>query len=506
MQTDPVLALACGLGGLLLCWSTIPVVRFFALRYGWTIRARAFHHTHTAAVPRLGGIGFGLAFLVVGGLALLVASPERFQMNLTLILTSLAMLAMGLWDDFRPLGARKKLIAQVLIAWLAFLGGLHIDWFRNPLTGHAINLGMWGLPVTVFWLVAVTNLINLVDGIDGLAGGIALMLLVLLAFFGAEKFVLPTLVAAGMAGALIAFLRFNFPPATIYMGDGGAYFLGFLIGSLTIVTSNKGTVAAAMVAPLFALALPILDVSLAILRRGSKGLPFFRPDRQHIHHKLIRKGFSQRRVVLMLYGLTAICSVMALAVFYSQGRLLPVLVGALFIILLLSASMFGLIGHLGDLPKSLDVSLQLRKDSRYALAIADLLEMEAERSETLQELWLSYVFMMRRLGFSQVRLFIAGQDHALELNLLELNKGSPVHRSRQELLFANIQAFEFIADKLDFSEESFDQLSELAAEAWLKAAQAWKTHHDTYPVRFAHGSPPARFEGAPGEVFISSAA
>jgi UDP-GlcNAc:undecaprenyl-phosphate GlcNAc-1-phosphate transferase len=139
-----------------------------------------------------------------------------------------------------------------------------------------------------WWLVAFTNLINLIDGIDGLAGGIALMLMALLAYVGfGPGPVFSVLLATGMAGALMAFLLYNFPPARIYMGDGGAYFLGFLIGTLTIVNSSKGTALAALVAPLFALALPIVDVGLAIARRAIKGLPIYRPDRKHLHHRLV---------------------------------------------------------------------------------------------------------------------------------------------------------------------------------------------------------------------------
>jgi UDP-GlcNAc:undecaprenyl-phosphate GlcNAc-1-phosphate transferase len=147
-----------------------------------------------------------------------------------------------------------------------------------PFSATIIDLGNWGILITVLWLVGMTNLINLIDGADGLAGGICLMLMVLLAYVGHESGSFELLVS-GMAGALLAFLWFNFPPARIYLGDGGAYFLGFQIGLLAILSSHKGTVLAALVAPLFVLALPIIDTALAILRRGLRGLPIFRPDR-----------------------------------------------------------------------------------------------------------------------------------------------------------------------------------------------------------------------------------
>ena len=143
--------------------------------------------------------------------------------------------------------------------------------------------------LTVLWLVGMTNLINLIDGVDGLAGGICLMLMGLLAYVGHDSGSYECLVS-GMAGALLGFLWFNFPPARVYLGDSGAYFLGFQIGLFSIISSHKGTIFAALVAPLFVLALPILDTTLAILRRGLRGLPIFRADRRHIHHHCSKWG------------------------------------------------------------------------------------------------------------------------------------------------------------------------------------------------------------------------
>ncbi len=224
------------------------------------------------------------------------------------------------------LGARRKLIGQLVIATAAYWAGIEINKFQIPFTGHIIALGYWSWPVTVFWLVALTNLINLIDGVDGLAGGICLMLMLLLVFVGGGAGDL-SFIAAGMAGALLGFLWFNFPPARIYMGDGGAYFLGFLIACKTIAGSQKGTVFAALTAPLFVLALPILDTALAILRRGLRGLPLFRADRSHIHHHLLDSGLSRRRVVLAAYAFTAIFLGLGFVAFWWHGQHLAILLG-----------------------------------------------------------------------------------------------------------------------------------------------------------------------------------
>src|SRR5205085_9015617 len=192
------------------------------------------------------------------------------------------------WDDIKPLGAKAKLLGQVTIAAGVYLAGIQIDFFKNPLTNTDLSLGAFSFCATVLWLVLLTNLINLIDGIDGLAGGISFLLMCLVANMGmGMDSMFTTLLAAGMAGAILGFLYYNFPPAKIYMGDGGAYFLGFLIGVLAIENSHKGVVAASLIAPLFALALPIVDVSIALVRRALKGLPIFRPARKPLNHRLL---------------------------------------------------------------------------------------------------------------------------------------------------------------------------------------------------------------------------
>jgi UDP-GlcNAc:undecaprenyl-phosphate GlcNAc-1-phosphate transferase len=132
------------------------------------------------------------------------------------------MFAVGFWDDLKPLGAKRKLLAQILIALSVYYFGVGIQSFKIPLTEHVVDLGGWGVLITVCWLVAMTNLINLIDGVDGLAGGICLMLMILLAFVGHQNGHFE-LLSSGMVGALLAFLWYNFPPARIYLGDGGAY-------------------------------------------------------------------------------------------------------------------------------------------------------------------------------------------------------------------------------------------------------------------------------------------
>jgi UDP-GlcNAc:undecaprenyl-phosphate GlcNAc-1-phosphate transferase len=389
-----------------------------------------------------------------------------------IITTSLAMFLLGLWDDLKPLGARKKLFGQVLIALVVCYCGVRIRFFQNPLTSEIYSLGLWSWPVTVFWLVALTNMVNLIDGIDGLAGGVALMLMGLLAYLGlGGGMIFPIVCAAGMTGALLGFLRYNFPPAKIYMGDGGAYFLGFLIGMLTLVHSQKGTILAALIAPLFAMALPIMDVALAILRRGVKGLPIFRPDRRHIHHRLLASGFSHRRTVLTLYAVSLLCLLMALGLFWTQGRLLPILCGFLFLLVLIFVRSLGFGRDWFAVDRTLGSLLRLRKETRYALSMSRWLELEAERTDSAEQLWEGYAFMLKKFGFSGAKLGLT----AGELHWRRSKSEGRQSQVRQIVVNAgNVETIDFEASTGAMSANLFELLSELAAEAWTRAALRWE--------------------------------
>lgn len=498
--------LISGIVGLTVSWSLIPLIQKLAAQRTEAPTDRSFHHTHTTPIPRFGGVAMAAAFVV---LVLVIGALNGFTSvfrpaHLGMVIGSLAMFALGLRDDFKPLGAKFKLLAQVLVALIVYYCGVQIAQFKNPFTGEVYHLGVWSVIPTVFWLVALTNLINLIDGIDGLAGGIALMLMCLLACFGFSSDPFAMGLTVGMAGAIVGFLRFNFPPARIYMGDGGAYFLGFLIAALTITSSRKGTVAAALIAPIFALALPIADVMLAILRRGLKGLPIFRPDRKHIHHKLVEFGFSRRGAVLVLYGLSLVFLLLAFVVFWSRGQLAPILFGAMFLIFFVSARLFGFVKDWNAVGKELGVSFGLRKETRYALALCQWLEMEAERCETLQELWTTYLFITRKLGLSQVKLLLDSGRTVSREQLIH-RQATDYHRNRHEMPLANIKAIEFGSESSAMSPHLFEHLTELAAEGWMKAVKRWQAVNQV-PVVFEPAMPSETTFISRGRALIANVA
>jgi UDP-GlcNAc:undecaprenyl-phosphate GlcNAc-1-phosphate transferase len=491
--------LIAGLVGLLVSLGLISLILRASRLSGFGLRESEGHHTHEIPLPRLGGLALAGALVVVMVVGTFL-EPDFLQKNQRwlIISSSLLMFGLGLWDDLFKLGAKRKLLGQIGIASIAYFCGIAIEHFKIPFTGHIVDLGWWGLVVTVFWLVAMTNLINLIDGVDGLAGGICLMLMVLLSYVNLQSGS-SGLIAIGMAGALLGFLRFNFPPARIYLGDGGAYFLGFMIGAMTIVASQKGTILAALAAPLFVLALPIIDTSLAILRRGLRGLPLFRPDRSHLHHRLLNLGYSRRKVVVGVYVFTAVFLLLAFMAIYWRGQYFALFMGIGALVIILTASQFSFSREWFTIGRTLGNSLESRAHIRYALTLSQWLALEGTRCQTINELAENLVFIARKLGFASVRIQLEADERVWPLISAQPD---PLHvktfrhkfgRKRVCLLEFNVAC---PPPSLAAGEEisgaalhRFSIQAELVAEGWNKAIKDWKRLHHTLPAHFAEKKP-----------------
>jgi UDP-GlcNAc:undecaprenyl-phosphate/decaprenyl-phosphate GlcNAc-1-phosphate transferase len=467
----------CWMSGVIVALVLTPLIRNLAFEYKLLDRARQFHTTHLNAVPRIGGLALVGSYLVLVSIICLadskriIAIPEE---GLLILVSSLAAFGLGFWDDLKPLRAKTKLLVQILIALGVWYGGLRINHWINPLTQTGYDLGIWSAPITVLWLVGVTNLINLVDGIDGLAAGLILLLMILLSVVSALGIlngggnVFSMLVSIGMAGTLLGFLFYNFPPAKIFMGDGGAYFHGMLIAELSLLNSNKGEVAGALIVPFFALGLPIIDSCFTIFRRTLVGLPIFRADRKHIHHRLAAMGFSQQRVVLSLYAFCTFFSLLALTYFVKEGRLLPVLFGVFMVVMLASARMFGFVRDWYKLGRLLTASMGRRKHTRYALLLGQVLFIEAENSKSVDELWNHFGFILQKLQFRTVTWSVGGQEHVWKCK----NLGSKhVHERLLSQEIKGEPSSEIIISCSSdvWDEDTFKLLTELVAESWAKA-------------------------------------
>lgn len=354
---------------------------------------------HSIPIPRLGGIPLMLA-MSLSLVLILALRGEASGQWFAILLGSALMYGLGLWDDLRPLGARVKLLGQLATACVVYGLGLNIEKFSYPGASGIIELGGWSLPVTVFWLIAVPNIVNLIDGFDGLAGGLGLCMAVTLGIVGLHnEQIAVACYAFTMAGALLGFLVFNFPPAKIYLGDGGAYLIGFTIAALSLTSSNKGSVAAVLFVTLVALGVPILDTTFALLRRGLRGYPLFRADDEHFHHRLERFGFSKRRILLGLYGICVVLSLVGLSIIWSQGRTLPIGICLLFILVLFILRYFHVVSTWDDFRQKFERVLGHRREVQYALLQAQVLELELERCRDAGEFWAVFELAMSRVGF-----------------------------------------------------------------------------------------------------------
>ncbi|HEY3897786.1 MAG TPA: MraY family glycosyltransferase [Chthoniobacter sp.] len=445
---------------------------FFVLGFGisvfctpWVIRlahrgigldyAHESRKKQAVPIPRIGGMPLMLA-ISVGLLVIFAVRPSNATNWFPILVGSLMMYGLGLWDDLYRLGAKKKLLGQILTAVLVYYMGLNIEKFSYPGAAGSIDLGAWRLPVTVFWLIAVPNVVNLIDGFDGLAGGLGLCMSVTLGIVGLHNEQVPVACYAfTLAGALLGFLVFNFPPAKIYLGDGGAYLIGFTIAALSLTSSNKGSVAKVLFVTLIALGVPILDTTFAVVRRALRGYPIFHADDEHFHHRLEALGFSKTRILFGLYGICLVLSLFGLSIIWSQGGTLPIGIGVLFFLALLALRYFHFLKSWDDVRRKLSRVVRRRRHVQYALLQAQVLEFEAERCRTAEEFWAIFEHTLRRVGFVE-----RGESDAEYAIQVKYNGSAPwtLHAPRHKGTAVEWQ-----------------RLAECFRPVYAKAKQKWRT-------------------------------
>ena len=304
-------------------------VRNMANSRGWVYAPSSSRHIHKALIPRLGGIAIFIAFAVIGILLVAIPSVPGVEASLSrrtvlyILGPATLVFLLGLYDDFKPRKAHVKFAAQAVAATLLFLGGFGV--YQLPLLFGSHTPGWLALPLTILWVLWITNAFNLLDGVDGLAAGSALFstLTVFVVSLVSGNLLVSSLTLA-LAGAILGFLRFNFNPATIFLGDGGSLFIGFMLSALALAGAQKTPTLVAVAIPVVSFGLPVLETVLSVIRRFLSGQPLFTADRGHIHHKLLERGFSQRQVVLILYSVSAVCGMLSLFLLYPSGSLVGI--------------------------------------------------------------------------------------------------------------------------------------------------------------------------------------
>ncbi len=316
---------------LVITYAVTPSVKKLAVRVGAmdNPNARKVHHE---VIPRLGGLGIYLGFLA----AVLYSLPLT-QDVIGLLVGASVIIAVGVWDDICQIPAKVKLAGQIVAAAILVGFGVQMEWLMNPFGERYIYLSNWiSVPLTILWVVGFTNMVNLIDGLDGLAAGvssIAAVSVALIAYqMGQEA---SALITVAMAGAALGFLQYNFNPARIFMGDTGSMFLGYVLAAVSIMGVMKTAATVALIVPMIALGLPIMDTALAIVRRYLRGVPIFSPDRGHLHHRLLDKGLSQKQVVLLMYAITAFLGMISLVVVH-----LNVVLGGLIVAVLVAVGLW----------------------------------------------------------------------------------------------------------------------------------------------------------------------
>jgi UDP-GlcNAc:undecaprenyl-phosphate GlcNAc-1-phosphate transferase len=320
-----------------------PVVKAVAKRFG-ALDFPGGRKVHDKPIPRLGGF----SIFVIFNLVLIITSqidffffPSDFlgEVNfLWLIIASSIMVGIGVVDDLRRISPSIKFFFQIGAGFIVALACVKIQVITLPF--GTIDLGIWSIPVTILWVVAITNAINLLDGLDGLAAGTSFI--ICLAMFGISLLnqnIGIALCSAVLAGSILGFLKYNFYPASIFLGDSGAYFLGFILSVLPLLGGLKGTATFAILVPILALGLPIMDTALSMIRRLLRslhimeideekneikfffldGFSMFRADRNHIHHRLLQMGFTQRKAVILLYAISLILGGLAFSSVYFKN-------------------------------------------------------------------------------------------------------------------------------------------------------------------------------------------
>ncbi len=319
-----------------------PFAKWFGFRLGLIDNPDNYRKIHVQAIPLGGGIAvfFGFVTPIVAAFSYSTAGgllPDRAPDMIVILLIggTIAML-MGLADDLRNLRARWKIVFQLFAATLAYSGGFRVTAISTPF-GDSLELGYFSFVTTLLWFLICMNALNLVDGLDGLSAGIGFIVsITLLGVNISAGNTLGIVLNACLSGALLGFLLFNFNPASIFLGDSGSMFIGFLIAAISLLTRNKAETATAMLIPLMALGLPIYDMALAIIRRWSRRHPISVADRRHIHHSLLSMGFSQKEAVVLLYAISIILCVASVIMVFTRSQ-----ISALILIALAAAMILG---------------------------------------------------------------------------------------------------------------------------------------------------------------------
>jgi UDP-GlcNAc:undecaprenyl-phosphate GlcNAc-1-phosphate transferase len=385
-----------------------PLCRDLAIRWGLVDRPDHIRKFHTRAIPRVGGISIFIAYLVSFAI-LLFLHPQSWDMIRghfgvvrNLFPAATLVFLTGLLDDLFGLKSWQKFAGQLGASAVAVWAGVQI----SGIVGNRLHTG-FAIPITILWLVGCTNAFNLIDGVDGLAAGVGLLATTttLLAAFLQHNIGL-AIATVPLVGALLGILRFNFNPASVFLGDSGSLFIGFLLGCYSVLWSQKSATILGLTAPLIALSIPLLDTGLAITRRFLRRQPIFGADHGHIHHKLLARGLTPRRVVILMYIVCGFCAVLSLLQSFLYERF-----GGMIIVLFCAGAWTG-IRYLGY--PEFDVARRIVFTGNLRIQLKAELQLRTFRDDlaaavTADQCWKALQSAYSDFGFNEIRFKLGGR-------------------------------------------------------------------------------------------------
>ena len=340
------LPLAAILAGFLVAFLATPFVNKLAIKCG-AIDRPSERKVHRRAMPRMGGLAIFISFA-----AIVILTQEITPILKGMLLGGLLIVLLGIADDVKGVSPGLKLAGQIAASLVAVYFGLTVRSLTNPFgASDMIALGILAIPITVLWLISVTNAVNLIDGLDGLAGGITIIALLTIAASVWIEVSKTGSAAAGqteavalaliLAAAVLGFLPFNFHPARIFLGDTGSMFLGFNLAALSVMGLAKGPTFISVIIPVVILGIPLLDTTFAVVRRFLGNRPIMQPDKEHLHHRLMEIGLNHRQTVLCIYAISLVLGFSAIIMTLMSPKHAVILLVALSTTIIIAANKLG---------------------------------------------------------------------------------------------------------------------------------------------------------------------
>lgn len=314
-----------------------PQVKNLAIKAG-ALDAPDARKVHTKPIPRMGGLAIYAGFVLA-----VLASVHVNREIMGLLAGGTFILIIGIIDDIMQLSAKVKLLGQIAAAAILIFFDIRIEWLTNPF-GDMIYVEYFSIPLTILWVVGLTNTVNLIDGLDGLAAGVSTIASITILLVALQQnFWSVAILSAALAGSALGFLQHNFNPAKIFMGDTGSMFLGYMLAAVSVTGTVKSAATIALIVPIVALGLPIMDTAFAIIRRYMSGKPIFKPDKGHLHHRLLEMGLTQRQAVLLMYAISGCLGMSAIALTEVNIAFGTIIVIALLVVAFLGARKIGVL-------------------------------------------------------------------------------------------------------------------------------------------------------------------